>query len=975
VVVLATALLTAWRLSEGPSEPASASASSPARRQLADAGGAPGTPAPPTARVRVQGTFVDETGAPVTGGEVLAFAHGQAWLSEGPSACDLSPFTCFTLDAAEAIIADARHGALPFPEPLARARTDATGAFAFDDLPSDAFLLGVAGKRQTASRLGTTEKVELRLLPPDDEALDAQLSVFLGDTRGANVEVVIINPFTREVEFARTNEDGQHQTKVPGSLWWAGAWAPGSDVAFKRAADRHALVLAPPRSLRVRLKSSAGAVDGDVRLRCSNFERRGGTDGGIAVFDRIPASQCSVLGTAGALSSPWTTISVGGAAELDLLLSPEGTLAVTLVDDETGGPVGAGMLLMRPVGLQRRPTGVPVKAGERKVLAGLSLTTYELQAHVSGYLAESTHVRVGPGETETELRLRRALEVTGRVVDSQGVPVSKVSISARRAGAGPPASTSQPDGSFLLALPAPGPWELVAEHHEAGRARATVTAPARDVVLSLAPTNLLVMKVEGARDSAEVELVPLEVAGEVSWPRTFIARGAEPVLRAELPAGRYLVRARADGRTPAFEEVSVPATGRVNLTLTLTPTVSLSGVVLDPAGRPRPRAHLRATAMHEPDPRRVAPSWETTSDARGRFTFADVAKSELKVEATSDDLQASLVVTPPRADVRLVMAPAPRWSGRAVDPQGHPIEKLKVNNKPFSAPGGRFDVAARWLELEADGRSASFRGEPRDLGDVTLRGQLPVAFRVLRPDGQPAVGARVLFRGVGHYSRSTDTEGRLTYGLPEGQDDGRLALSALHSEGYAFFTATTAGETTVTLTPWLRVAGRVENTEGEGMADEVVASSLEFAHELAVTTTSDGRFTAHVAPGLWAFRARHSRLSRVVRVESGQERIVLRPGPSTCELSLTGDSRATADAVLTLTRTPGTGAVLRFGYSPGVAAPLECGWWEARLERPGTPAAFSRIELRPGTPLTLAPEASDCRYVTPPCVVLGAAAQ
>jgi hypothetical protein len=927
----------------------------------------------PRARV-VRGVFVDEEGNPVVDAGVSAWANGTAWArQQGFLGCDAGLFTCGSIDAAKALLAHARAGTLPFPEPLASTRTDAEGGFTLEGPLDDALLVGTVGREQLF--LGVDELPEpiLRRYGVEEHGVAEVLAVRRDDAPAADVELTVINPFTREVQTGRTDRQGELAITVTRPWYWAAAEAPGCNVAVKLPASSAALEVAPPRTLRVQLRSAEGPIDGEVRAWCQGADYVvSSRDAGVTLTD-VPGSSCTVMADSAGLSSPakQLTFDAHGRADVTLTLAPMASLTITVFDALTGEPVGDGAVLLRQPDSAAPPRALLIKAGQRGVLRQTEPRTLLLETSFTGYLPETRDVVLVPGTTDVEFALRRARRLTGEVVDATGAPVQHATVTARFAGAGPRPRGSDADGGFAFDVDEPGPWLLTAVSHTHGSARAEVTAPGH-ARLALAAKNELLVSVEQLPklDSAQATLTRVDGAS-LPQHRGSLSIWQGPGRAVDLPPGEYRLVTTREGFMPSEQTVTLPAEGTVSVRVKLERGHAVSGVVLDEQGRPAEDVMLGIEFADAGTAALLGSKPFASTDARGRFTFEHLPPRPVVISANLETVRGAVEATPPARGVTLRLAPAPRWTGRAVDASGKPLTRFVANDEEVTNAEGRFDVAGSMLDLKAGELTAYETGRPREVGDVVLRGARAVRVRVLRPGGAPAVKARVLFRGVGHYYRVTDDEGRVTYSFTDDGRETRVKMYVVHSEGYGFLEGTSAQETTVTLSPWLRVEGRVEDERGEGVADDVVVDGLELVHEVRLAAGADGRFVARVAPGTWAFRTGGTAAGLVVKIDRDGQKVVLKPGTGPCELHLSGDDYDEVRSTLTLARADGEG-LQRLPFQPGADVAVPCGRWRATLAQPDGGLATAELELQPPR-ARLTSDARGCEHPDDPCFVLAPA--
>lgn len=160
--------------------------------------------------------------------------------------------------------------------------------------------------------------------------------------------------------------------------------------------------------------------------------------------------------------------------DLDLTLPEESIFEFTLADAETGDPIpGVGGLLYNDT----QTVGLGNNADEQGLLRidrlhGGDYKLYVWAAdtgHTDGWIRDDDGLEriftIDSAVTESiELPLPRAARLAGRVVDEDGEPVDGIAIAALREDLSGLATTSAPDGSFVLGGLGAGEWQVSAEY-------------------------------------------------------------------------------------------------------------------------------------------------------------------------------------------------------------------------------------------------------------------------------------------------------------------------------------------------------------------------------------------------------------------------------------------------------------------------------------------------------------------------------
>jgi hypothetical protein len=240
-------------------------------------------------------------------------------------------------------------------------------------------------------------------------------------------------------------------------------------------------------------------------------------------------------------------------------------------------------------------------------------------------------------------------------------------------------------------------------------------------------------------------------------------------------------------------DVPVPD-GQSEITVRLLPGLAISGLVVDPDGKPVEGVSLHARDAREPHahgPPRDDRS-KTRSDEDGVFRIVGVADEEYDVLAdATEDLAAP---GPVRAkggatDVRIVMVRGEAVTLTLVDEQARPVPKVRVVVEWMGTPSwrrvaeGETDARGLFvlpsLDRSARYRVQTFPPEWTGLTNAKLESWAPQSQTVLLPEGfsvrglvvdefaKPIAGALV---DVGvHWSKETGEDGRFEAGgLPKG---------------------------------------------------------------------------------------------------------------------------------------------------------------------------------------------------------------
>ena len=411
-------------------------------------------------------------------------------------------------------------------------------------------------------------------------------------------------------------------------------------------------------------------------------------------------------------------------------------------------------------------------------------------------------VQVGPGENQVRLRVPAPQTLRGRVVDGDGQPIADaeivVSETALRGDAGAVVARSRPDGSFLATVrqTTGRVFARHPDHADGVGTRLEANVPLR-LVLPWAERSIAVQVNDaGGRPlaGAYVALVPRSLAMSFYPPQHACTDTGGRALFTDPGPGEASLIASAWGLAPTIADLPAAAT---HLQLVLAPGAALRGQVLGADGNPLAGVVVSSSVADQRSNEPVAPliARETRSAADGAFDFAHLPAGMVQVRVNGTPPRAPGLLPYPRvlaaADVELVagqttrvvlrVLPQPAVRGRLVTPAGQPVAGWNVlasprlgtafhrlfrgRGAPTDAEGG-FQIA----DLAADedyqlavfppgaphGQPGSFPfvcGEARPGGEpvqLVVDPSTPpsgrLRCRVLRPNGQPCVGAQFELR-------------------------------------------------------------------------------------------------------------------------------------------------------------------------------------------------------------------------------------
>lgn len=816
----------------------------------------------PVPRRQVNGHVRDEAGEPLVGATVRLFADAPIWLSDSaPKGCATSPLTCHTQAAASEVLKRHAEGTLTFPTPLATTTTDADGGFRFDDAPADGFVFAWKGDRGTAEELQGTADVELQLL---EENLEHTTFVVQNDALGLpGATLTAINPFTGQSQRGVTDAKGELAVTLPGWLVWVAAEKAGLQTAFRVPASREALVLTAPRSVRIGLGAAEGPIDGTVTLNCGGRDDQRQTKNAEVIFDDVPSTSCWVQArTPTHLSVVEYFLHPGGRVEKSLPLLPAAVLSLTLISGDDDGPVAGGRVTLNAPRFDSHT--VKISAGERITFPPIPAGAAALGVDVPGYAVHLVELTLPPGESHREEVLRRRLLVSGRVVSSDGSPVSRASVAVFAAGHRRFIDrVDTRDGGFSLEVDGPGTFRLMALHETEGVCESAITVPGPSAVLQLERRGVITVEARtGAgqllTSNGTLEFLnpPDAYAFGTRWPLRWSDEGTSRV--SGLSPGNYRLSAVMFGWLPFERVISLAEGEQRREVVRLSAGESISGVVVDERGRPVAAADVssgQSGALTQKD---------------GTFVVQGLTPGTATVRVLSDGREsAERAITVPASGLRLVLKEYPLRRGRVVDEAGTPAKAFVINGEDFRSDEGRFAVRlARGgvLVVSAFGQVHDFRKLPDgDVGDLVMKKPITLRGHVRHADGRNAVGIELKTLAGG---RSTDGNGDFEV---EAVRDGAFTVVAVDTESYAIMELRADRLTEATLQPLLDVTGQVVDAQGNGTLTRVDAKSQGVgAGRRSVTTTADGRFSLRVTPGVWLFEAEDGQTATATIERSGQ---------------------------------------------------------------------------------------------------------
>jgi protocatechuate 3,4-dioxygenase beta subunit len=488
------------------------------------------------------------------------------------------------------------------------------------------------------------------------------------------------------------------------------------------------------------------------------------------------------------------------------------------------------------------------------------------------------------GAPEATLRLRRLPPREIVVQEADGSAPSGVVVREARSG-------------LVLGLIRPG-RERTEIPIAAGTALLLETADGRRA--PLVPRAVLAVRLPASAPGSGRVLDPQRhaIQGAWVWPSEEPAlavrsdvQGAYRLPAAILTDG--LQAAAADFQATSLERA--PRFGRDLPAVTLWPTASVTGTVVDPQGRP-----VEGALVLIPNESRA---W---TSAAGAFRLSGLSAGSLYGLTASHPRfgVARAAVEGKAAGVRVVLRPGASVTGTVVDDEGRPVPEIEVEivrptemgpenrpeNRPESLGRTRADAEGRFIVPSLPSGPAALRirrtgalpferpgievpgSGTADLGRIVLPNGAALTGRVLDPDGNPLPGAEVWKADLENFeapwpdqpSAVAGPDGGFTIG---GLPSGPVQLAACHIGSFpqkTFWGDVPPEPVAITLDLASRLTGTVVDPEGRPVAKARVLAIRPAFHEgqgdaLAaldhppcgngeetVLTDAEGRFT--VAP-------------------------------------------------------------------------------------------------------------------------------
>ncbi|MFY1826580.1 carboxypeptidase regulatory-like domain-containing protein [Myxococcus fulvus] len=712
-------------------------------------------PLPPSsAGLSIRGTVVDLLGRPVSGARVSA-----SWPEEGQTLSTIpcpweggSPPELLVETTRQYNVTDClprtRDIVLPLllareGESLVHAETRAAkdGSFVLEGLPSGPQVLLALSEQGAASRPGVPAgSADVELVVEHHPRVSGQV-VDEDDAPLAEVSILVVSH--QHTRFFDTSTDAQGRFEVGPLaadshvvLATKEGWPPV--LADQLHLDEPLKIrMSRPRALTGRVLSSGSPVkdvevlatreDGDLPQKL-----RTDPDGRFA-FELAPGTYVLTTEREGRYALARVTVEKTPPPEVVLnlgaALQVEGSVFGATRREPVAGAVVTATAQLRPQRELKATTGADGRYRMGPVEPGPWSFTVEARGYID--LPYGKEVELGSGTGSQDFTLERATSISGRVVDEAGHPLAGIHLNLEQVELEDPVdyeaqetALTDSDGAFVLDASAPGDYELFPQTSRFITQRLKMTAPARDVLVTLRAGG----EVEGTLSDARglplpgftVYVAPLETEdpGEILTAQGMTSEGR--FSRKGVPPGRYRIVAQqvTDGVDQEVStEVEVRQGEVTKVELRLAEQRNLEGIVVDGAGTPIRRAFVRAHSLAPPpqggvvlvQPRhRHGPPNGVETDAQGRFLIRGLGleKHSLTVlhpsyelspeQSTGAPVENGLVVAQVDVkQVRLVMKRHAHVRGRLVGPDGAPITEFNVDSLRVKSSDGTFSVPNR----------------------------------------------------------------------------------------------------------------------------------------------------------------------------------------------------------------------------------------------------------------------------------------
>ncbi len=321
-------------------------------------------------------------------------------------------------------------------------------------------------------------------------------------------------------------------------------------------------------------------------------------------------------------------------------------------------------------------------------------------------------------EIEREFVLHRALPIKGRVVDPQGAPVARATVSCRRPYGHPAAtghSTSSPtdqEGSFTLPMTSTGEWQLTVSppfgepgwgqmeivRAQGGDQEITITLPRNEV----GGAHLLAT-IHHAESGAPLDANHVYLCRRAPYePQRFVGhpshRIAGAVVAEQVPPGQWRIWAVAEGLAPGYADVDVtPQSREIQTSIALGDFASLEAHldVLQTSSGPPPVTlsfeHLHAVPGFGPWHGDIPRYFRGELDENGSVRFEGLLPGSYRLTvATLEEMFDEHITLEPSRTTSVELHTKPfQWvtlRGNDSLPSGTLLAKLRNEEQDWSSP-------------------------------------------------------------------------------------------------------------------------------------------------------------------------------------------------------------------------------------------------------------------------------------------------
>ena len=867
----------------------------------------------------LRGTVYAPDGQPAAGAEVevLPASHAPSVVSSVCDACELPLLQCESPDTAAGVAAALRHSK-GTPVPLATTRTDAEGKYTFPLRWEGALVV------RANDLAGNQAWEELEAFEGEEPEIDLTLAgrikvvgsvVELGNKPIAGARVLLVATSDGAHVEAVSNEQGAFEVTCPAepcSLWTfteAAGFAPLVLAAGVLTGEDNVLQLElmKARDLDVFTRLGGEPIDAKVVAIIDGHRKEFSARGGKVRLEGLGVWDLTVEASASGYTSgeqPVSLSSVHNVVELELRAASR---ALVEVLDAEGHPAKDVSITLEGPG--QVVSGETTDDGALVVLGPVGEGTYSLVVHGPEGIPRAQQVDLKPGDNPFSVTLPVARHLIGKLVSADGKVPPPTMVLAGFGTEMQRATTDAETGEFKLAVGEAGPWELVADSLEDGRAQLTASAPASNLVMRFdrrAGISVQVFAEGKPAPDVMVAVLPEAISNPTRRLRQQIAsyefpnspvRRARPmsavtddegkVLMWGLEAGAVDVRVADAAFRPVMKKVTLVDGQRVEVRVQLERGSTIEGTVVDAEGKVIEGSDIMISPLED---ERGDGLMSRVIEEEGRFSVAglDPGKKYVLAAETEHAVTEPVTVQAPARGVKLVLQPMPRIRGRVIDEGGAPIAQFDVDSRNFDTPDGKFEVPAVFnsdtatLFVSATGYATRVVDVKKgtEAGDVVLKRASTIRGKVVNARGEPVPGAQV----------SCDICNDTTSGA-----NGAFALSADEIE-YPFGVRATRGglagmtevkgpgEIRVVLGPKTRVDGRSYDIGGQPAPGPVLARLLNSGETERLMADGQGRFAAELPAGRWDFQAGDGEFSTNVVVTGESVQVLLGGVPGTCAL-------------------------------------------------------------------------------------------